>query len=179
MVEFGSPPKTAMPADKSPQRGSFEVERVPPAFPRLYDRMMLEVETFVHQNWTSIAIDDRLKMECLPDDHVAIWVVKPEGSHLLVPSCSLTNKAYYINNASKPGALDAIEAFFVRCQDCFIKFRSKYNPAQNKYYIVIKRDDGLWGELIQSSFNEFLDLAFLGQLKWIKQNLGISQCQFI
>lgn len=155
-----------MPADSPAQINSYEIEHIPPLISTLVDRMMLEVETFVDRNWASIAINDRNKMECLPDDHVAIWVVKPEGSHFIKPFCPLVNVSYQIEAATKPGALNAFEAFFIRCQDCFVKFRNKYNPTKNKYYIVIKRDDGWNGELIESNFEELLDLAFVGQLKW-------------
>ena len=157
---------TAMPANSPTQFNVYQTEHIPLLISKLFDRMMLEVETFVEKNWTSIAIDDRHKMECLPDDHVAIWVVKPEGSHFIKPFCPLVNISHQIDAVTKPNALSAFEAFFLRCQDYFVKFRNKYDPTKNKYYIVIKRDDGWSGELIESSFQELLDLAFVGQLKW-------------
>lgn len=157
---------TVMPANSPVQFNVYETEHFPPLISKLFDRMMLEVETFVEKNWTSIAIDDRYNMECLPDDHVAMWVVKPEGSHFIKLSCPLVNISHQIHAATQPNALSAFEAFFLRCQDYFVKFRNKYDPTKNKYYIVIKRDDGWSGELIESSFQELLDLAFVGQLKW-------------
>lgn len=130
-----------------------------------HDRMMLEAETQVQQNWTSVAIDDKYALSHVPEDHVFIWILKPEGSHFIETFCRLGAREYYIESIKKQ-KLSAFEAFFARCQDCFIKFRNKFDPTKYKYYVMINKSEPYGGEMISSSFSEMLDLAFVRQLKW-------------
>jgi len=130
-----------------------------------HDRMMMEAETEVQQNWTSVALHDKYALSCVPEDHVFIWVLKPEGSHFIETFCRLDAREYHIQ-ASREKKLDAFEAFFVRCQDLFVKFRNKFNPVKYKYYVMINKAEPYGGEMIPSSFEELVDLAFVRQLKW-------------
>ena len=130
-----------------------------------HDRMMIEAETEVQQNWTSVALHDKHALSCVPEDHVFIWVLKPEGSHFIETFCRLDSREYYIQ-AAEEKRLSAFEAFFIRCQDCFDKFRNKFDPAKYKYYVMINKGRPYGGKMISSTFNEMLDLAFVRQLKW-------------
>ena len=142
-----------------------ECERFDHYLLSFHDRMMIEAETELQQNWTSVALHDKHALSCVPEDHVFIWILKPEGSHFIETFCRLDAREYHIQ-ATKNKKFGAFEAFFVRCQDCFIKFRNKFNPAKYKYYVMINKNKPYGGEMIPSSFNEMLDLAFVRQLKW-------------
>lgn len=168
MVELASSLEQAMPASVSSKSAAFESDYLPFTPSGLHDRMMVESETLIKQNWTAVAIHDRNQIAKLPLDHVLIWVVRPEGTNVLKTFCSLADKERHLQNLGKP-FLDSFEAFFVRCQDRFIKFRG-FDPRTYHYYVIRK---GLRDEcLIPSSFEELLDLAFVGQLKWTE--LGIQ-----
>jgi hypothetical protein len=130
-----------------------------------HDRMMIEAETEVQQNWTSVALHDRNALSCVPEDHVFIWILKPEGSHFIETFCRLDARQYYIR-AAEEKRLSAFEAFFVRCQDYFDKFRNKFDPTRYKYYVMINKSKPYGGKMIPSTFSEMLDLAFVRQLKW-------------
>jgi hypothetical protein len=130
-----------------------------------HDRMMIEAETEVQQNWTSVALHDKYALSCVPEDHVFIWILKPEGSHFIETFCRLDARPYYIQSLEEK-RLTAFEAFFVRCQDCFNKFRNKFDPTEYKYYVMINKNKPYGGQMIPSTFGEMLDLAFVRQLKW-------------
>lgn len=142
-----------------------ECERFDHYLLSFHDRMMIEAETELQQNWTSVALHDKHALSCVPEDHVFIWILKPEGSHFIETFCRLDAREYHIQ-ATKNKKFGAFEAFFVRCQDCFIKFRNKFDPAKYKYYVMINKNKPYGGEMTPSSFNEMLDLAFVRQLKW-------------
>ena len=142
-----------------------ECERFDQYLFSFHDRMMVEAETEVQQNWTSVALHDKHALSLVPDDHVFIWVLKPEGSHFIETFCRLASREYYIQ-AAEQKRLNAFEAFFVRCQDCFDKFRGKLDPTKYKYYVMVNKDKPYGGKMIPSTFGEMLDLAFVRQLKW-------------
>lgn len=144
---------------------AFEPERLTYLPRGLHDRMMLEVETLIQQNWTSVALHDRYRVESIPDDHVFIWVVRPEGTSLMPTFCELSHRSRY-EKAVDDGMIFRLQAFFIRCQDYFIKFRKKYDPTKDSYYVVIKRAEFGGGQIIPSSFTELLDLVFVGMVKW-------------
>lgn len=131
----------------------------------LHHRMMVEAEGLIQQNWTQVAIHDEYMLRAIPGDHAFVWVVKPEGSHVLKTFCSLSERSRRVGNAEK-FAVGELESFFVRLSCCIANFRGKYDPAQYNYYVVIKRDSESDGEIIQSSFEELLDLVSAQELKW-------------
>ncbi|CAB4147796.1 hypothetical protein UFOVP431_49 [uncultured Caudovirales phage] len=142
-----------------------ERERFDHYLPTFHDRMMVEAETEIQQNWTSVALHDKNALRLVPEDHAFIWILKPEGSHFIETFCRVTAREYYIQ-AAKEGRVTAFEAFFIQCQDYFIKFRNRFDPTKYKYYVCINKDKPFGGEMIPSSFEEVLDLAFVRQLKW-------------
>jgi len=142
-----------------------ECERFDYYLSSFHDRMMIEAETELQQNWTSVALHDKYALSCVPEDHVFVWVLKPEGSHFLETFCRLDAREYHIQAAER-NKLSAFEAFFIRCQDCFCKFRNKYDPTKYKYYVMINKNEPYGGEMIPSTFEEMLDLSFAQQLKW-------------
>ena len=142
-----------------------ECERFDHYLLSFHDRMMIEAETEVQQNWTSVALHDKNALSCVPEDHVFIWILKPEGSHFIETFCRLDARQYYVQ-AAEERRLNAFEAFFIRCQDGFDKFRNKFDPTKYKYYVMINKSKPYGGKMIPSTFEEMLDLAFVRQLKW-------------
>lgn len=142
-----------------------ECERFDHHLPTFHDRMMVEAETEIQQNWTSVALHDKNALRLVPEGHAFIWILKPEGSHFIETFCRLSAREYYIQ-AAKEGKVTAFEAFFIRCQDHFAKFRNKFDPTRYKYYVCVNKNEPFGGEIIPSSFEEVLDLAFVRQLKW-------------
>ena len=145
--------------------GAAECERFDHYLLNFHDRMMIEAETEIQQNWTSVALRDKYALSCVPEDHAFIWILKPDGSHFIETFCRLDAREYHIQAALEK-KLSAFEAFFIRSQDCFIKFRSKFDPTKYKYYVMINKNQPYGGEMISSNFNELLDLAFVKQLRW-------------
>lgn len=171
---MAKPPKIAMARQIE---NAFEPEQ-PMCLPRgLHDRMMLEVETFIQKNWTSVALNDRYKVESIPDDHAFMWAVREEGTSLLPLFCKLSDRSRYIKAIDDERCFQ-LQAFFVRCQDYFIKFRNKYDPTKDKYYIIIKKSEFGGGDIIPSTFTELLHLVYVGMAEWTDSGIQLSHKKY-
>jgi hypothetical protein len=149
---------------------SAERERFDHYLLTFHDRMMVEAETEIQQNWTSVALRDKNALRLVPEGHVFVWILKPEGSHFIETFCRLDAREYYIQ-AAKEGKVTAFEAFFIQCQDYFVKFRNRFDPTKYKYYTCINKNRPFGGEMIPSSFEEMLNLAFVRQLIWTNSGM--------
>jgi len=146
---------------------------MPTPFTTLHERMMLEAENIIQENWTQVAINDKNRLARGDENYTFVWVVRPEGSNLFVMSQWIHCKTNY-EMLEEHGICSEIEAFFLRCQDYFVKFRNKFDPTKYKYYIVIKGQCIFDGQIIPSSFEEVLDLVFLGQLRWTDCGMQVT-----
>lgn len=138
---------------------------MPTPFTTLHERMMLEAENIIQENWIQVAINDKNRLAQGHENYAFIWIVRPEGSNLFAMSQWTHCRSNY-EMLEEHGVCSEIEAFFLRCQDYFVKFRNKFDPTKYKYYIVIKGQCVFDGQIIPSTFQEVLDLVFVGQLRW-------------
>lgn len=138
---------------------------MPNMFKTLHDRMILEAENIIQENWTQVAINDKNRLALGHENCAFVWIVRPEGSNLFAMSQWIHCRENY-EMLEEHGVCSEAEAFFLRCQDYFVKFRNKFDPTKYKYYIVIKGRCAFDGQIIPSTFQEVLDLVFVGQLRW-------------
>lgn len=159
MIGFGGPPPKTMLwlAENAICLPDYTLPR------GLHDWMMSEAEPVIQHNWTSLALHIRYLLELIPDDHAFAWIVTPEGSRIMPTYCKLSQRDNHIK-ADENGVISQLQAFIIRCQDYFIKFKSK--PSGNSYYFVVKRSIFEVEDVTPSTFDELLDLVFVGELKW-------------
>lgn len=130
----------------------------------LHDRMMIEAETQIQHNWTDVAIHDKYRLRQIPEDHACLWVVRGEGSNLLPAYCELADADKWKRDQGR--GISPLVAFFCMCQDYFAKFRQRFDPAVNSYYIVIKGKDDNGGQILPVSFQEIADFVMAGNFVW-------------
>lgn len=130
----------------------------------LHDRMIIEAEAQIQHNWADVAIHDKRKLRQIPPDHACIWVVRSEGSNLLPAYCELADASKWI--AEHGSKVSPLVAFFCMCQDYFCKFRQKFNPEINGYYVIIKGKSEKDGKIIPVSWKEIADFAMAGDFVW-------------
>ena len=131
----------------------------------LHERMMIEAETQIQQNWTDVAIHDKRKLRTIPSHHACVWVVRAEGSNLLPTYCKLSEASKWKKD-SAARRIHPLLAFLCLCQDYRAKFRANFKPESSSYYVIIKGKNEKEGQIIPVSFKEIADFAMAGQFVW-------------
>ena len=132
---------------------------------KLHDKMMFIADTVVRHNWTDVAIHDRNKLANIPVGHHCAWVIHELGSYLSPLYCRLDQRDRWEADPNAP--IQTLMIRWIASDNPLMKcsHHAGLSPVSGQFYLVVKTDEFGGGSIIESSFQEFYDLAlyFLNQ----------------
>lgn len=120
----------------------------------LHDRMMQEAEHFVQHFWTDVAKHDKIVLDSMLDNSVALWVVRTTGSYL----CPLYTDIDQHHAENKDRFILA-EHIVLRIRAQLVNQSEKFKECY-RFYLVWKGCDPYDGTIVSISLADVFDLVF-------------------